>query len=181
MRWVYSFFLIGFIVGCAPYDMATYTRLAPSTNGCASEKIVLISPNLHGIEDEIYQATADWIKKSLVAEGYRFDDKKKATVLVSINHKVKEAPKTEPDLTKTQEVFEGEGAPISTPIYRHHLTVMVEDLSCNQESMILDVHVETYSDRLSDSIPDLLDSLDESFAKTKGPRSKTTKRIFRKF
>jgi len=61
------------------------------------------------------------------------------------------------------------------------LTVMVEDLSCNQESMILDVHVETYSDRLSDSIPDLLDSLDESFAKTKGPRSKTTKRIFRKF
>lgn len=181
MRWLYSFFFIGFVTGCTTYDMATYTRLAPNGSGCGAEKIVLISPNLHGIDDDIYQATTAWIKKSLKAEGYQFNDKKQATVVVSVDHKVKQISKTGPDLTKTQEVFEGEGTPTSTPIYRHHLTVMVEDLSCNQESMTLDVDVETYSDQLSDSIPDLLDSLDESFAKTKGPCSKTKKRIFRKF
>lgn len=180
MRFVHLFLLVGFISSCTPYDMATYTRLAPSERGCCAEKVVLLSPNLYGIDDDIFEATSMWIKNTLTHEGYQFDEKKKATVLVSINHQVKEGTKTEPDLSKTQEIFEGEGTPPFTSVYHHHLMIMVEDLSCNQESMTIDVTVETYSDRLSDSIPDLLDSLNNAFAKVKGPHSKTIKRISRR-
>jgi hypothetical protein len=173
-------FLSGFLASCTPHDMATYTRLSPNSAHCCAGKVVLLSPNLYGIDEDIFQATTTWIKKTLMQEGYQFDDQKKATVLVSINHQATESTKTEPDLNKTQEVFEGEGTQAPAPIYNHHLTVMVEDLSCAGESMTIDVDVETYSDRLTDSIPDLLESLDDSFAKAKSPKSKVVKRILRK-
>ena len=175
MRSFYSLFVMVFLSSCG-YDMAAYTKF--STPPCQAEKVATMSPNIYGIDGKIYEATSEWVKKTLTKQGYLFDATREANVLVTINHEVLD--KKEPGVEAGEEKDARQGALSTEPIYYHQLVIILEDIGCKKESMTLTVNLETYSPQFNDIIPELLESLEDPFTRTKGPHSKTVKRIQRK-
>ena len=176
MRHICTFVILLLLSSCVP-DMASYTGLSQS---CGQEKIVTISPNIYGIDDDVYRETSSWLEKNLEKQGYKFNLQKQANVLVTLKHEVLNS-KDDGPADDVQEVYEGEGSPNPGPVYHHQLTIIIEDIACKRESMTLNVDLDTYSAHFTDIMPELLEALSETFANTAGPRSKTTKRITKKF
>lgn len=174
MQYLYGMMLMVSLVGCV-HDMATYTRFS----SCGGEKIVTIAPNTHGVDDDVYRETVGWLEKNMGTQGYRFDLQQDANVVVTIKHAVVNT-KDDGPADDIQEVYEGEGAPQEGPLYHHTLTLILDDQGCSKESMSLQVILDTYNARFTDSMPELLEALSETFANTAGPRSKTVKKITRK-
>lgn len=176
-KFAYLFILLLF-AGCIQ-DMATYTKL--SSARCGEKKFAVITPNVNGVDEDIYRETALWLEKHFAKRGYVFGKEEKTNVFITINHEASTPKEDGTDVEKVREVYEGEGRPKLGPLYRHKVTVTVEDKSCQKGTMTLKVDLDSYSESFSDVIPELLDALKESVANTKGPRSKTTKRVSRRF
>lgn len=169
---VTGLFLIS--LSACTYDMAAYTRLDPVEPG--QEKVALISPNIYGVDNAIYQATRDWVAQMLKAHGYIFNSNKKANVLITIRHEFLSEQKEKAEEEKTQETQAREEM-LSSPVYQHHLTLWIDDLSCKRSSFTLNVDLKTRQSDMMKVIPELIESLDQSFIKAQSLSTKATKKI----
>ncbi len=177
MRHCYSLLILLLLSMCS-YDMATYTSLSKSS--CGTEKLTAFSPNIYGVDGKIYAATTQWLKKNLTTQGYVFDATKEATVLVTINHEVLDAKAPGVEVEEDQDDNRLPQAPNAGPLYYHQLIIIIEDIGCKKESMTFTVNLETYSSDFNEILPELLESLEDTFAHVKGPHGRTVKRIERK-
>jgi hypothetical protein len=177
MRYCYSLLVLLLLTACG-YDMATYTHFC--TPACGGDKIATISPNIYGVDNKIYTATSEWLKKTLAAQGYLFDTGKEANVLVTINHEVLDEKEPTVEVEEEKDENRLPASPNAGPVYYHQLIILIEDIGCKKESLTFTVNLETYSPHFNDIMPDLLESLEDTFTHTKGPHARTIKRIERK-
>jgi hypothetical protein len=177
MRYCYSLVILLFLAACG-YDMATYTRFA--TPACGGDKLAVITPNIYGVDNKIYSATSEWLKKTLTTQGYMFDTGKEANVLVTINHEVLDEKEKNVEVEEEEDPNRLPKSPNAGPLYYHQLIILIDDIGCKKESLTFTVNLETYSPDFNEIIPELLESLKDTFTHTKGPHAKTIKRIERK-
>ncbi len=169
--------ILGLGLGSCSYDMANYIDL--SHPNCSNNKIVEVSENIYNINPQIYSEISTWVKNNLKQDGYELSEESKntTTMLVTINHEVSDVSGEAPMIHQ-----KGKNGPdVDKPkMFRHKVNIMMEDLVCGRETKTINVEMDTFEPDFLEALPELMESLEEGFANTKGPKSRTVITVERK-
>lgn len=159
------------------YDMANYIDL--SHPNCSNDKVVEVSENIYNIDSNIYSGINKWLKNNLKQDGYDLveESKKPATMLVTINHEAADVSNEAPVIRRKGKY---EQDPEKLQMWRHRINITMEDLICGRETKTITVEMDTFESNFLDALPELMESLEEGFANTKGPKSHTVITVERK-
>tara|TARA_R110002050_G_scaffold412_3_gene2800 strand:+ start:8416 stop:8952 length:537 start_codon:yes stop_codon:yes gene_type:complete len=159
------------------YDMANYIDL--SHPNCSNDKVVEVSENIYNIDSNIYSEINKWLKNNLRQDGYDLveESKKPATMLVTINHEAADVSNEAPVIHRKGKY---EQDPEKLQMWRHRINITMEDLICGRETKTITVEMDTFESNFLDALPELMESLEEGFANTKGPKSHTVITVERK-
>lgn len=170
--------LLGLGLTSCSYDMANYIDL--SHPNCSSNKVIEVSENIYNIDPQVYSEISTWLKNNLKQEGYDLSEesKKPATMLVTINHEMSDISDQAPSIHQKGRNEQTETA--NPKMFHHKVNIIMEDMVCGRETKRINVEMDTFETNFLEALPELMESLEEGFANTKGPKSRTIITVERK-
>jgi hypothetical protein len=160
------------------YDMANYIDL--SHPNCSNRKVIEISENIYNIDEKIHTEISNWIRNNLKQDGYEFVEESNhaATMLVTINHESSDISDQSPTIHQKGKYETKETEKL--PLFHHKVNITMEDLVCGRETKTINLELDTFETNFMDALPEVMESLEEGFANTKGPKSHTIITVERK-